>query len=43
MYFSEHKADDGTTTGWAIFDTLVGAVGKANKSGSALVCFGLRY
>jgi porin len=36
QYFSEHKAADGTTTGWGIFGTLVGADGKTNKSGAVL-------
>jgi carbohydrate-selective porin OprB len=36
QYFSEHKGADGTTTGWGIFGTLVGADGKTNKSGAVL-------
>jgi hypothetical protein len=32
QYVSEHKAMDGTTTGWGVFGTLVGADGETNKS-----------
>jgi porin len=36
QYVSEHKAMDGTTTGWGVFGTLVGADGETNKSGAVL-------